>query len=143
MIRDYQEKDLDIVVDIWLEASIIAHSFIPKNYWEEKRKDMRDVYIPSAKTYVYEDDDSGNVLGFVSLVDNYIAALFVSPAYQGKGIGTKLINYVKQSHNCLILGVYVENNDSVLFYKKQGFTILEEKTEEHTGHKEYVMQFLR
>lgn len=141
MIRKYAKQDLDAIINIWLEASIIAHNFIPKKYWERKMNEMRDVYIPSSNTYVYVDESKGEVSGFISLVDNYIAALFISPPLQGKGMGKQLVDYVKQLHKTLILGVYVENYNSVIFYKKQGFVIEEEKTEENTGHSEYVMKY--
>jgi putative acetyltransferase len=44
---------------------------------------MRDVYLPSAEVYVNED--RGMVNGFIALVDNTVAALFVSPSTQAKG----------------------------------------------------------
>ncbi|MFV0272387.1 MAG: N-acetyltransferase [Macellibacteroides fermentans] len=139
MIRKYNESDLDAIIRIWLEASIIAHNFIPQAYWERKVCEMRDIYIPSSNTYVYVDDSKNEVIGFISLVDNYIAALFVSPEHQGKSIGSQLMNHVKQLHETLTLGVYTENLNSVAFYKKHEFVIDYEKIEENTGKSEYVM----
>jgi len=141
MIRNYNESDLDLdaIIRIWLEASIIAHNFIPQAYWERKVCEMRDIYIPSSNTYVYVDDSKNEVIGFISLVDNYIAALFVSPEHQGKSIGSQLMHHAKQLHKTLTLGVYTENLNSVAFYKKHEFVIDNEKIEENTGKSEYVM----
>lgn len=141
MIRKYEKKDLDTILTIWLDASIIAHDFIAQSYWEGKVGDMRNTYIPASDTFVYIDEQSGKVEGFISLVDNYIAAVFVEPSKQGKGIGKQLISCVKQLYDELSLGVYSENLNSVAFYEKQGFVVVEEKEEEDTKHFELVMTF--
>ena len=39
MIRHFQQQDEAAVIQIWLEASAIAHSFIPRSYWESKIPD--------------------------------------------------------------------------------------------------------
>ena len=46
MIRSYNSQDTDRVIRIWLEASILAHHFIPAMYWIEKQEDMRNIYLP-------------------------------------------------------------------------------------------------
>ena len=35
MIREFKIKDLERVMEIWLESNIDAHSFIDKKYWED------------------------------------------------------------------------------------------------------------
>ncbi len=139
MIRKFNEKDMDRIITIWLEASIKAHDFIPIEFWKSKVNDMRETYIPASDTYVIEKE--GKPHGFISLYNNTIAAIFVSPEMQRKGIGRKLISKAKQLHNNLTLTVYKENPASIEFYKKCGFEIVQEKTDDHTGHPEIVMQF--
>lgn len=138
MIRDFEQQDMDSVVRIWLDASLIAHDFIPEDYWKGKSEELRELYIPNSKTFVYENE-SAELLAFISMKDQYIAALFVDPLEQGKGIGKQLLDFVKQLYQNLELDVYTENLDSVAFYKKHGFIIQEEGVEEGTGHKEYKM----
>eukprot|EP01132_Coremiostelium_polycephalum_P005635 gene5635-7013_t len=147
MIREYiKEKDEDTVIDIWLSASIKAHNFISAEYWSSKVDDMRNIYIPSSKTYVYTgttpSTTDNTTIGFISIVeDSYIAAVFVSPDHQGKGIGGQLIDHVKKEFKGveLRLGVYEKNVNSVSFYKKQGFTVLSSKPDENTGEIELIM----
>ena len=139
MIRLYKTEDGKAVVDLWYEASIIAHDFIEASYWQGKKEDMEHMYIPNSETYVYEKEKQ--VLGFVSLVDNYIAAIFVAPSEQGKGIGKELMQFIKQQRSTLELGVYAKNTDSIAFYKKQGFVVVEEKLDESTGEREVVMEY--
>lgn len=137
VIRLFKPQDIAKLVELWYDASVIAHDFIEKNYWEEKKKEMTEIYIPNSETYVYEQ--AGQIIGFVSLLENYIAAIFVAPAQQGKGVGKALMQFVKQQRKTLTLGVYAKNINSIAFYKKQGFVVVEEKIDEPTGEQELVM----
>lgn len=139
MIRKFQKKDTEMVLDIWLQSSIQAHNFISKSYWESKIHDMREIYLPAADTTIYEDDQG--IKGFISLSGNTIAAIFVMPDQQGLGIGQKLISTAKQLHSSLDLTVYKENTKTIEFYKKNGFEIINEQFDEHTGHPELLMKF--
>lgn len=139
MIRLFTAKDSKEVVELWYEASVIAHDFIEASYWQEKKADMEQIYIPNSETYVYEKEK--HIVGFVSLIENYIAAIFVAPSEQGKGIGKELMQFVKQKRSTLELGVYVKNINSIAFYEKEGFVIVEEQIDESTGEREVVMEY--
>lgn len=138
MIRISEEKDVDRIVQIWLNASILAHDFIPSSYWKERIEDMKSVYLPASETFVYEE--CACIEGFISMMDNHIAAIFVNPEKQGLGIGKALINYVKRSYPVLTLSVYSKNAGSVQFYQKLGFIISGENVEENTGEMELYME---
>tara|TARA_R110002051_G_scaffold218573_1_gene282403 strand:- start:68 stop:499 length:432 start_codon:yes stop_codon:yes gene_type:complete len=138
MIRKYRESDIDQVLDIWLSASIKAHAFIGSDFWRSKVGEMRDVYLPASETFVFESE--GQLAGFYSLYENTLAAAFVSPNLQGRGVGSALINDAKSRRECLQLTVYSENLPSINFYKKHGFIVLDEKIDELTGHPELVME---
>lgn len=137
MIRKFKNTDIDQVINIWLKASIAAHDFIDKSFWQSKINDMKYVYLPAAETYIYEENNI--IKGFLSLQKNILAALFVSPDFQGAGIGTELIKKAQSIRNNLNLTVYKENIKSIAFYKKNGFEIEKEQIDPHTGHLELVM----
>ena len=82
-------------MQIWLETNIKAHSFIPKDYWTDNYAVVKDL-LPQAEIYVYEDDDSNQIDGFIGLTDNYIEGIFIREALQSRGIGKQLLNYVKK-----------------------------------------------
>lgn len=77
MIRKYRKDDIGILLDIWLRASIEAHDFIVPGFWRSQVNNMRNIYIPASENYVYERESK--VLGFYSLHENTLAAIFVSP----------------------------------------------------------------
>ncbi len=138
MIRKFSKNDMGQVLDIWLKASIKAHVFISAAFWESKIEDMRNVYIPSGETYIFEEGEV--VKGFFSLNNDILAALFVSPEFQGNGIGKQLIRKVKELRKEISLTVYKQNINSIEFYKKCGFQIEKEQIDNHTGHPELVMK---
>jgi putative acetyltransferase len=140
MIRKFESSDMSDVLSIWLEASIVAHSFVKREFWESQLDDMRNIYIPSSDTFVYSEN--GTVKGFISMNGETIAALFVIPQEQGKSIGSKLIDKAKSLKNNLNLAVYRENSASVRFYQKAGFLVSGERVDAHTGQIELLMEYI-
>lgn len=136
-IRPLQEADLETVVDLWLKSSIKAHSFIEASFWEGQVNAMREVYIPSADTWVA--DYEGMLVGFVSLNEEMLAALFVHPFFQGNGIGKQLLQFAMEQSDSLVLSVYKENKRAMDFYRKQGFEAIQEQVDKHTGMPEVIM----
>lgn len=139
LIRPADPGDTDSIVALWLAASCEAHSFVPAEYWESKAPEMRDVYIPGSETYVAIDDD--RVLGFISLAGDFVPALFVDPAAQGSGVGSKLLAHVQSIRDELSLAVYTQNERALGFYKHQGFAVIEERVNGDTGKPESVMSW--
>lgn len=134
--------DLDQVVALWLEGSRRAHHFIPFSYWESNVRSMREIYIPQSDTWVYLEPDHG-VAGFISLVENCIAALFVHPAMQGNGIGGRLVKKAKSLKDELNLSVYVKNEHACHFYDTHGFRVIQTRLDSNTGQEEYQMVWRR
>lgn len=139
MIRNLENKDIDKIMDIWLESTIKAHNFISQEYWESNYNTVKNVYIPNAETFVYEDKEG--IKGFISIINNeFIGALFVDTKYQGSGIGKELINYVIDRYKKLNLAVYKDNKKSVEFYINRGFEKVKEQVNEDSGYNEYIME---
>lgn len=141
MIRKYTENDLAPILEIWLEASIKAHYFVPAEFWQSQIENMRNIYLPASETYVFES--ASHVVGFYALYENNLAAIFVAPEWQGKGIGKQLLNHAKNQRTALTLSVYAENEPSYQFYLSQGFNVISEQADEHTGQPEYTMRWLK
>ncbi len=140
-IRKITELDIPEIVDIWYEASVQAHDFIPTSYWEANKELMKSTYIKMSETYLA---NNGKVaMGFISLIDDYLAAIFVKPEYQGNGAGSLLIRYAMEHHKSLQVKVYCKNIKSVEFYTWKGFSIVSESKDENTGENEFVMQWYK
>ncbi|MGR5094022.1 N-acetyltransferase [Vibrio maritimus] len=137
MIREYTDADTESILKVWLAASVEAHDFVEPMFWHQKLDDMREQYLPNSETYVFEQ--AGRVVGFYSLVDKQLAALFVEPQLQGGGIGMSLLLDARRKRDALSLSVYKDNCRAIGFYHRCGFTIVDESTDPHTGHLQLTM----
>ena len=99
--------------------------------------------IPLAKIYVYEDDCTKQIAGFIGMNDNYIEGIFVKKAVQSKGIGKQLLNHAKEGKSTLRLSVYQKNKKAIQFYLREEFVIQSENTDNNTDEKEFVMVWNR
>jgi len=84
MIRLFEFRDVDRIMEIWLEGNLNAHSFIEESYWKNNYKSVKAI-LPNAEVYVYEVGKE--ILGFIGMDADYIAGIFVAEGYQGIGIG--------------------------------------------------------
>lgn len=132
VIRRYAPKtDLKKLSRIWLDASLIAHSFIGEQTLLEQRKLIEDHYLPNAETWVACFDDQP--CGFISLLEAFIGGIFVSPDRQGRGIGRQLIAHALKLKGELELEVYTDNSQSMAFYKALGFEELSRRPGDDHG----------
>lgn len=138
MIRRYTERDIDAVMQIWLDTNIQAHCFISPDYWRTNCGMVREM-LPHAEIYVHEDDSTKQINGFIGLNDNYIEGIFVKEADQSKGIGKQLLDHVKRVKPTLSLCVYQKNKKTIRFYLREKFSIRSENVDDETGEKEFVM----
>ncbi|MFV0506560.1 MAG: N-acetyltransferase [Bacteroidales bacterium] len=139
-IRKLEAKDIPEVVELWYSTSLIAHNFVEADYWKENKEAMATEYLPNSESYVLSQH--GTILGFVSMLENYLAAIFVHHKEQGKGIGTKLLDFIKQKRTSIQLLVFKKNCKSIEFYKKQHFSVLSEGINKETGECDLLMEWL-
>lgn len=138
MIRKMRAADLDAVAAIWLDVNRSAHRFIPARYWEDNLEQVKGM-LPEAEVYVYEDGNE--IQGFVGLDGDYIAGIFVRAGVQSRGIGRELLETVKAFRGRLTLNVYQKNERAISFYRRAGFSVRQEQTDESTGEREYSMEW--
>lgn len=119
MIRKYENKDLGAVLSIWFQASSLAHSFLDEQQLEEERVKIKDIYIQLTETWVYEFHNE--IVGFISMCNFEIGGLFVLPSHHRQGIGTTLIEHVRQKYDRLEVEVFSKNSIGLSFYQRIGF----------------------
>lgn len=139
MIRKLRENDLAAVTKIWLDSNIKAHYFISKEYWISNYPAVKEM-LPQAEVYVYEEEDTQQIIGFIGLTENYIAGIFVQENVQSRGIGKQLLNYVKEIKTTLSLKVYQKNVRAISFYQREQFLIQSENIDDN-NEKEFIMSW--
>lgn len=137
VIRKADKRDFEELSNVWLQASVKAHDFMPSEFWESRLENMRDAYLPGSETWAFESE--GELLGFFSLVGDRLAAVFVRPDAWKQGVGKALITKAKSMRLHLELTVYLSNGNAVQFYRKHGFAGIREQTDKETGFDELFM----
>lgn len=99
---------------------------------------MKEIF-PQSEVYVYEDENTGKIQGFIGMSDNYIEGIFVCADAQSYGIGKQLLDFVKTTRKQLFLSVYQKNIRALKFYQSGNFKVQNAKIDENTGEKEYFM----
>lgn len=97
--------------------------------------------LPNAEIYVYVVEN--HIVGFIGLNQNYIEGIFIDAHSQSKGIGTLLLNKVKEDRNTLTLSVYKKNVNAIKFYQKNNFIITSESIDKDTNEIEYIMTWVK
>ena len=140
MIRKIKEEDLTNVMTIWVKGNFKANYFIEKDYWLEIYNQTKNDFLENFKTYVYIENDQ--ILGFISIYDNEIKAIYVKEENRRNGIGTKLINYYRGniSEDVEISAkVFEKNINGIIFFSKLQFKNSKIQLNEQFNETEYVM----
>lgn len=122
-IRPYDAGDETSVVDVWHRSGLAVYTFLPT--WqaltlEKARTIFLDVIIPTCELWV--GTDNKRVVAYLAMRNSYIDRLYVDPAEQRRGWGSRLLDYAKQLHpNALELHTHVENHAARALYERHGF----------------------
>lgn len=138
MIRKYKESEITELVNIWEEASTLAHPFLESEFTKKVKTAMNDIYLPNSDTWVFEK--SGKITGFISMAGNEIGGLFVLPEHHSKGIGSQLVSHISKFHKELEVEVFEKNKIGRPFYKKLGFKLIHKYLHEESMQEVYRMK---
>lgn len=142
MIRPFTDSDLGRVMQLWLETNRKAHSFIPSAYWTDHYEPVKAM-LPQAALFVCENDATGCIEGFIGLMGNEVAGLFVADGAQSKGVGKRLLDHAKHTKDSLRLHVYQKNTRAAAFYLREQFVVQAETVDTATGEAEFIMAWRR
>lgn len=131
-VRAYAEDDLLGVLDTWEQATRLAHPFMSDVFIADERRNTEQIYLPNTDTWVVEGE-GGDIIGFIALMGNEIGAIFVRPAFHGRGVGWALMAQARSLHAVLEVEVFEVNSLGRAFYEKCGFELLAKKTHAPTG----------
>ncbi len=140
MIRKIKEEDLTNVMTIWVKGNFKANSFIEKDYWLEIYNQTKLDFLENYKTYVYVENDE--ILGFISICDNEIKAIYVKEEKRENGIGTKLLNHCRDNlgeNTEMYVKIFEKNMKGILFFSKRQFKNNKIQLNEQFNETEYIM----
>ncbi len=124
-LRDYQARDEDAAIALWLRTWQAAYpqiDFAARLEWWRRR--WRDELVPAARITLAER--AGRLVGFVTVDPRtlYLDQIVVAPESWGTGTAARLIAQAKLISPCgLELDVNTDNARAIRFYEKCGFRI--------------------
>ncbi len=139
MVKQFDKKDIDIIMKIWKDNNQRFQGFIDNQYWIDNYINARDEFMKS-KIYVYTE--AAEIKAFIAVNSKgRIVNIQVKPEIQREGIGEILIQKAKQDCDNLVAEVYERNNNAVLFFKAMGFRKYKDEIDEETQEKFYTMDW--
>lgn len=141
LLKQFDKKDIDIIMKIWKDNNQKFQSFINSKYWIENYVKTRNEFLEN-KIYIYTESDK--ILAYIVINNNCeIIDIQVTPEIQREGIGTLLLEKVKKGNDKLLVNVYEKNINGVLFFKSMGFKKIMDEIQEDIQEKTYIMQWTK
>lgn len=111
---------LTSLLDIWEGSVRATHHFLSDAEIDRIRE-----YVPQALTgvkhLIVAKNDRGEPVAFMGTEQGRLEMLFLSASEQGKGIGTRLLQYGVQNYGIREVTVNEQNPQAVGFYEHFGF----------------------
>lgn len=128
------------VLEIWRDAVDATHDFLTVEDRAAIEAEVTD-FLPHAPLILATDPDDRPV-GFMLLNGAHMEALFIDPAWRGKGVGRRLVENALAANPVLTTDVNTQNSQAVGFYRRQGF--IETGCSQHDGQgRPYPLLHLR
>lgn len=118
-IRKSTFADSNRILDIWRRAVDATHDFLTPQDRAAIEAEAA-AFIPDV-TFELAVDDNDNPIAFMLLSEGHMEALFVDPAYRGKGVGRLLVEEAVRRYPNLTTDVNEQNPQAIGFYEKLGF----------------------
>ena len=124
LVRPARDDEIDAIVEVHL-ASFRGLTFLPLVHSDQEiRRWLRDEMLPSHEVWVAESD--GDVAGFAALKGDLLGHLYVRPDLQRRGVGTALLEVVKQERpDGFHFWVFQRNEAARSFYESRGCRLVE------------------
>ena len=118
-----EEKDYPEIVSVWEDSVKSTHYFLSEDDIKFFKPLILNEYL-QAVTLACVKNANQSIVGFVGVANKKIEMLFISPSYQGKGIGKKLLSYAIDILGASDVDVNEQNEQATGFYQHEGFKII-------------------
>jgi putative acetyltransferase len=123
VIRRAGSDDVEPIAVIF-RRSFGTLTFLPTLHTPEEDRAFFGTAVREDEVWVWEED--GRLLGFASLGKELLDHLYVDPEAQNRGIGTALLDHVKERRpGGFRLWTFQRNEGARRFYERHGFRVVE------------------
>ena len=139
----YDEKYALATVKMWRASMERALGIKDSHTWDEQLNYLKEI-AAKYSVFLAIDKTSDAVVGLMAVGDTELDQLYIHVDYQGRGLGTRLLNLAKgQSSGKLQLYTFEVNQKAQAFYEKHGFTIIARGVEENSGMADIRYEWVR
>lgn len=142
MLKKIKIEDIDNVMELWKEelnksGMPSKNKIILNDYTSVRKKLVENIN----STILYTED--GIIEGIISVDNskNEVWLIIVKSSIQREGIGTILLNSIKRKKTQITTTINSNNEKALLFFYKNGFKKVEEKENEKTKQKDYILDW--
>lgn len=129
VIKEINERTNILIAELtnlWERSVKTSHHFLNLKEIERIKQYVPNELRKVAKLFV-AIEKSNVLLAFIGIKDDMIQMLFVDDKYVGKGIGSKLVDYVINNYDIKYVEVNEDNLIAHKFYLNKGFKDLKRK----------------
>lgn len=124
-IIEYDPVYAEDTVRMWRQSKKNAIGLEELHSFEDHVHFLNCVLTANNKVYIANDSKNGMVAGMLAFNQHEVNQLYIHDDYQGKGLGTRLLDIAKSnSSGRLTLYTFEINRKAQLFYEKHGFKII-------------------
>lgn len=121
IIRRWQESDRPFLRTLYLHARKEAWTWLDSRDWA-----LEDFDSATLSEVIWVAEEDGHRMGFASVLenDNFLHNLFIDPAFQGKGVGSALLEHVQSTFSSTgALKCLLRNKTALDFYQRHGWRV--------------------
>ena len=122
-IRRGTPADVPRALEIWRAAVDATHGFLSPADRAEIDVIVAEQFLPNVEMWLALDDDA-LVVGFLVMDGGTIDALFVDPAYHGRGFGTRLLDHALTLAPNATVDASEQATNALPFYLSRGFRVV-------------------
>ena len=130
MISEYTKSDISIILHVINDASLKYKGVIPDNCWHEpymSEQELINEFSNKVRMFGYHYNSKlTGVIGIQKVKDVILVRhAYTLTSYQGKGIGSALLEYLlkKNQNTRLLVGTWRNATWAIRFYEKFGFIL--------------------
>lgn len=122
-IRRALPADRETLFEIWHHSVEDTHSFVSADDVRAMAPQVRDYLASDASEFWVLCDGSGTCIGFMGMSGCKMESLFVTPEFQRRGGGRRMVEHARALHGELTVDVNEQNTAARAFYEKCGFVV--------------------
>ncbi len=125
-LRLGSHQDLPRIADLYLASRAAAYPLIPAGIHSDAETRAWTASWDLDQMEVWVAESEADLLGFAAIEGDWLNSLYVAPAALGQGIGSALMDLVKQARpEGFCLWVFAANEPAQRFYAGHGLVALE------------------